>query len=224
MRSRYSLIALTLAAAGALVHAQGILTADQFFANLSANYAKISDYEAQISVNAGSQTMVGTVLYKAPTLMRMDFTQPAGQVISYNGTSLIVYVPELRATLSQQTSATTNAAAASGEGLRMLARNYSISYVSGPEPVALSATEGETVVKLLLTRKTVAEGFRTITLSINPTTMLIRRMEGITLAGDAIVYSFSGFRLNQGIPDTRFIYDSPASANVYNNFLFSTDN
>jgi outer membrane lipoprotein-sorting protein len=49
-------------------------------------------------------------------------------------------------------------------------------------------------------------------------------MEGITLAGDTIVYSFSGFRLNQGIPDTRFIYDSPASANVYNNFLFSTDN
>ncbi len=224
MRSRLSLMVLTLAAAGSLASAQGILTADQFFANLSANYAKISDYEAQISVSAGSQTMAGTVIYKAPTLMRMDFTQPAGQVISYNGSSLIVYVPELRATLSQQTSATTNAAAASGEGLRMLERNYSIAYLSGPEPVPLSATESETVVKLLLSRKTVAEGFRTITLSVNPATMLIRRMDGVTLAGDSIVYSFSGFRLNQGISDTRFIYDSPASANVYNNFLFSTDN
>jgi hypothetical protein len=48
-------------------------------------------------------------------------------------------------------------------------------------------------------------------------------MEGTTLAGDLIMYDFTGIKLDQGVPDTRFIYDSPASANMYNNFLFSSD-
>lgn len=224
MKLRYSLLLSALLASSVAVGAQGILTADQFFARLSARYAEIKDYEAQVRVDASKQTMQASVIFKAPTLMRMDFTQPAGQVISYNGQTLVVYVPELRATLSQQTSVTGSAAAASGEGLRMLGRNYTVAYLSGPEPVPLSETEPEPVVKLLLSRRTVAEGFRTITLSVVPDELLIRRMEGLTLAGDAIAYTFTDFKLDQNIPDTRFIYDSPASANTYNNFLFSTDN
>jgi len=35
------------------------------------------------------------------------------------------------------------------------------------------------------------------------------------------VFTFSDYKLNQGIPDQRFIYDPPSSANVYNNFLLS---
>jgi outer membrane lipoprotein-sorting protein len=49
-------------------------------------------------------------------------------------------------------------------------------------------------------------------------------MEGVTLAGDLITYDYKNTRVNQGINDTRFLYDSPASANTYNNFLFSTEN
>ena len=206
------------------VMAQDILTADKFFKDVSAKYSAIKDYEASVSVIAGKQTMAGTVIYKAPSLMRMDFTDPASQVIVYDGQSMVVYVPEFRAILSQQTSTTSSAAAATGDGLRMLGRNYSISYETSPTPVPLPGAEGESVIRLTLSRLTVAEGFRTITLSINPSTLLIRRMDGMTLAGDLISYDFKNIRLDQDIPATRFIYDSPASANVYNNFLFSSEN
>ena len=106
----------------------------------------------------------------------------------------------------------------------MLGRNYSVTYEKVPTPVPLPGAESESVIRLTLSRLTVAEGFRTITLSINPDTLLIRRMEGTTLAGDLISYDFKSIRLDQDIPATRFIYDSPASANVYNNFLFSSEN
>lgn len=204
--------------------AQDILTADQFFKNVSAKYSTLKDYEAAVSVVADKKTMAGTVIYKAPSLMRMDFSDPQSQVIVYDGQSMVVYVPEFRAVLSQQTGSTTGAAAATGEGLRMLGRNYSVAFETGPTPVPLPGSESESVVRLVLSRLTVAEGFRTITLSIAPGTMLIRRMEGVTLAGATISYDFTKIRLDQDIPATRFIYDSPASANMYNNFLFSSDN
>ncbi len=203
--------------------AQDILTADRFFKDVSAKYSVIKDYEALVAVTAGKQTMSGTVIYKAPTLLRMDFVNPASQVIVYNGQNLVVYVPEFRAVLSQQTSATSAAAAGTGEGLRMLGRNYSIAFETGPTPTPLPGSPSEMVMRLVLSRLTVAEGFRSIILSVDPVRLLIRRMEGTTLAGDVITYDFTGIKLDQGIPDTRFIYDSPASANMYNNFLFSTD-
>lgn len=221
---RFALVLTLTAVAGAAGFAQEIMTADLFMRQLSTRYSEIKDYEAELVVRSERQTMRGIVAYKAPTLMRVDFSVPAEQVIVYNGTLLTVYVPELRAKLTQQTGTTTSAAAASGEGLRMLTRSYSAVFETGPVPVPLPGAEGELVIRLVLSRLTVAEGFRTITLSVNPEKMLIRRMEGVTLAGDLITYDYLNTRVNQGINDTRFLYDSPASANTYNNFLFSTEN
>ncbi len=223
MKVLHSFVLLILLAA-APVMAQDILTADKFFNQVSAKYSAIKDYSASVQVKAGKQTMAGTVIYKAPSLLRMDFTQPASQVIVYDGQSLVIYVPEFRAVLSQQTGSAGAPTAATGDGLRMLGRNYSIAYESGPNAVPLPGAESEQVIRLVLSRLTVAEGFRTIVLSIDPSRLLIRRMEGTTLAGDLISYDFVGIKLDQGIADTKFIYDSPASANMYNNFLFSSEN
>jgi outer membrane lipoprotein-sorting protein len=76
------------------------------------------------------------------------------------------------------------------------------------------------VVKLRLTRRSVSEGFREIILSVNPDTKIIRRIEGRTIAEGMVRFDFSNIKINQGIPEQRFIYDSPASANLRNNFLF----
>jgi outer membrane lipoprotein-sorting protein len=76
------------------------------------------------------------------------------------------------------------------------------------------------VVKLRLTRRSGAENFREILLDISPATKLIRRMEGRTVTEGIVRFDFSEIAVNQGIPERRFLYDSPASANLYNNFLF----
>jgi len=76
------------------------------------------------------------------------------------------------------------------------------------------------VMKLRLIRRFTSEGFREITLSINPETRLIRRIEGRTIADGDVRFDFTSINTNVGIPEARFIYDAPASANVYNNFLF----
>ena len=225
MKRRILAISLTILLAAAAA-GQEIVTAEQYFASVAERYALIVDYEARISIRTQKTTMLGTVWYKAPSLLRIDFTQPADQVISFNGETLVVYVPEYRAVLSQSvgSSGSGGASLATADGLRTMRRNYTVAYESSPNPVPLEEGNPELVVKLLLNRKSVAEGFRTIVLSVNPESRTIRRISGTTVSNESFTFDFSNVRTNLGIPETRFVYDSPASANVYNNFLFKTEN
>ncbi|MDR2731486.1 MAG: outer membrane lipoprotein carrier protein LolA [Treponema sp.] len=206
-------------------YSQEIITAERYLEMVSEVYGGIRDYEARINIRSGSSDMTGNVSHLAPSFLRIDFTRPAEQVIVFNGELLTIYLPEYRAVLSQSINQSrrnpaSGASLASAQGLTLLRRNYVPSFVTGPAPVQLESNSREEVVKLRLTRRSVSEGFREIILSINPNTKLIRRIEGRTIAESEVRFDFLDIRINQGIPEMRFIYDSPASANLYNNFLF----
>ncbi|MCL2443849.1 MAG: outer membrane lipoprotein carrier protein LolA [Treponema sp.] len=208
----------------ALLFGQDIITAEQYLEMVSNTYASIRDYEANITIRSGNNEMVGSVSHLSPSFMRIDFTRPAEQVIVFNGEVLTIYLPEFRAVLNQSINRRSNPAAgagmASSQGLSLMRRNYVSSFVTGPNPEPLDGTSGERVIKLRLTRRSVSEGFREIILSINPDTRLIRRIEGRTIAEGDVRFDFTNIRTNVGIPEARFAYDTPPSANMYNNFLF----
>ena len=208
-------LVLAVTAAGA----QEIVTASAFLERLSDRYAGIKDYEANIAIRSGTTTMNGQISYLNPFFMRIDCTTPAEQVIVFNGQLLSVYLPGYRAVLNQEV-AVMGASMASAQGLVLFRRYYVPSYVSGPDPVPLDEGSGEMVIKLRLTRASVLEGFREVILSVDLQTMLIRRMEGRTIAEALVRFDFSNIRTNVGIPEGRFIYDAPATASMYNNFLF----
>jgi outer membrane lipoprotein-sorting protein len=212
-------------AAGGLVCAQEIITAERYLETVGEQYGLIRDYEANITILSGATEMKGNVSHLSPSFLRIDFTSPAEQVIVFNGELLTVYLPEYRVVLNQnitqsRRSAASGAGLASAQGLNLLRRNYVPSFVTGPAPTPLDTGSSERVVKLRLTRRSVSEGFREIILSVNPDTKLIRRIEGRTIAEGLVRFDFSNIRTNQGIPEQRFIYDSPATANLRNNFLF----
>ena len=197
---------------------QEIITADQYLSSVSDKYASIKDYEANIEIRQDNSTMIGTVSHLTPSFMRIDFTRPADQVIVFNGENLVIYLPEYRAVLNQPLNKTGNPASA--QGLSMLRRNYVPSFVTGPNPEPLESGSSEKVVKIRLTRRNVSEGFREIILSINPNTKLIRRIEARTIAETEMRFDFTNIRTNQGVPSARFVYDTPGTASMFNNFLF----
>jgi outer membrane lipoprotein-sorting protein len=212
------------------VFGQEIVTAEKYLEMVSDRYSSVRDYEANITIRSGNTDMVGFVSHLSPSFLRIDFTRPADQVIVFNGELLTIYLPEFRAVLNQNINQTrrppasgTGAGLASAQGLSLLRRNYVSSFVTGPNPEPLDSNSTERVVKLRLTRRSVSEGFREIILSINPDSLLIRRIEGRTIAEGEVRFDFTNIRTNQGIPEQRFIYDSPPSANIYNNFLFRED-
>jgi outer membrane lipoprotein-sorting protein len=206
------------------VLAQPLMTADQFFSQLADKYATINDYQASVIISAGKQPMTGSLLFKSPSILRIDFSQPADQVIVFDGKTLLVYLPQYRAVLRQdagdQGVSMSAAALASKEGLSLLRRNYTIGWDHSPTTEPLDPGSNELVYRLMLSRKSVSEGYKNIRLSVSADTTLIRRLEGWTVSNDKITFDFQSIKINQGIADNRFIYDAPASANVYNNFLF----
>jgi outer membrane lipoprotein carrier protein len=225
-----------LLAAGALAGAestagsasQEIVTATKFFGDVADRYAQITDYEARLTITIGKDVMKGDISFKSPSLLRVDFTSPPDQVIAFDGQTLTVYIPGYNAILSQSAADKPGAASATlatREGLKMLRRSYTVAFESSPAPMPLEGgAAGEQAVRLVLARTSAAEGFKTIKLYISPDTKLIRRIEGWTIAGDKLTFDFAGIKTNVGIPAARFVYDSPASANVYNNFLFKSEN
>jgi len=210
-----------------LVFSQEIVTADKYLERVSERYGNVRDYEAHVNIRSGSTDMIGNLSFLDPFFLRINFTKPAEQVLVFNGQLLTVYLPDLRAVLSQPvaqgrrtSSGAAGASMASAQGLQLLRRGYVPSFVSGPEPVPIDERDREAVIKLRLTRRLASEGYREIILSINPETLLIRRIEGRTIADVLVRFDFLNVKTNVGIPELRFEYDSPASANIYNNFLF----
>ncbi len=226
--SRSVLAVACMALFCSLAAGQSITTADAFFTSVSDTYAAIKDYSAAITITAGSgqkaDVMAGRAVFKRPNLLRIDFTSPPDQTIVFNGELLTIYLPAYNVVLSQSVEKNSGAGGASlatPQGLSLMKRYYSIAYETGPAPVPLAEGSSESAVVLLLSRRTTTELFRTIKLMINPESKLIRRIDAQSISGERIVFDFTGYSLNQGILDNRFIYDSPASANMFNNFLFS---
>jgi outer membrane lipoprotein-sorting protein len=223
IKARFLLVLLVCAAFP--LYSQEIVTAERYLETVSERYGGVKDYEARVVIRSGNTDMTGQLSYLSPNFLRIDFSRPDGQVIAFNGDQLTIYLPEYRAVLNQEISnhrspAAGGASLASAQGLSLLRRNYIPAFVTGPDPAPLDEGSQEEAVKLRLTRRSVSEGFREIVLSIDPETMLIRRIEGRTIADALVRFDFSNIRTNLGIPEGRFIYDSPASANVYNNFMF----
>lgn len=217
------MLCLALITAGTLAFSQSILTASAFFQSISEYYGTIKDYEANVEIVAGRTDMTGKVSFKRPEMLRIDFTNPSDQVILFNGDDLKIYLPGASAVLEQtaNSSGTGGANLATPQGLNLMSRYYTIAYETGQDPVPLDDGSDEMVVNLMLYRRSSSEAFRQIKLSVNPQTKLIRRVQAVTPQGESFRFDFSGYNLNSGISDQRFMYDPPSSANNYNNFLFS---
>lgn len=211
------------------IFSQEILTAISYFNSVSEQYGKVDDYEAMVVITNSSGVMEGALFYKNPNLLRINFTKPADQVLVVDGQMLTLHLPELRVTMTQQLrrrSTAGVASMASAQGLHLLSRRYSISYMTeaGSVPTPLDNTPGsDLVVKLKLEWRSIDEGFRQIELAVDDQTKLIRRITGITPDFERVQLDFIDVMINRGIPDGRFNYESPKTANRYHNFLFEPE-
>ncbi|MDE5898855.1 MAG: outer membrane lipoprotein carrier protein LolA [Treponemataceae bacterium] len=197
-----------------------VITASAYFKTISEYYATIKDYEATVEITADGEEMSGTVSFKRPDLLRIDFSHPENQVIVFNGDLLTIYLPGTSAIL-QQSVQSNGASLATPQGLSLLSRYYTVAYETGQDPVPFEAGSDEKVVRLILRHRNSSEAFRSIRLAVNAETQLIREVQAVNSKGEVFRFSFIDYKLNQNISDQRFIYDAPSSANNYNNFLFS---
>lgn len=219
-------ILFLLSAVAVTVPAQEIMTSSEYFSAVSDNYGTIEDYEAEITITRDDEELRGTLYYKSPNLLRIDFSEPEEQVLAVNNDELLLHLPQHHVVMKQDLeshSEATLATMASSEGLQLLKNSYSIAFLDSPQLVPLDEDSDETVRKLQLEWREPGEGFRQIIMSVN-TDMMIRRMEGLTAEYEEFRFDFRNIVINQGIPTARFEYESPPSAYNIENFLFTPEN
>lgn len=225
MNYKKTLCILTFFAASFHIFAQDILTASDFFKNVAEKYSTIEDYQADITITRGNTEMEGLLFYKTPGFLRINFSTPENQVLVFDGKVLTIYIPRYRVSMSQKISEkdqiTTGASIASKEGLSLLRQNYTVAYLENPKPILLDENSKELVTKLKFVWRSTQEGFKQIVIAISQDGY-IRQVIGTTPDNNVIKMDFNNILLNQNIPDVRFEYDSPPSANVFENFLFGT--
>ncbi len=211
-----------------LASTQEIRTAAEFFDAVSAVYGEVEDYTCRLVITNRDENleedriMDGILAFKGPNRVRIDFEEPVGQVLVSDGERLQVYIPVYNVVLQQdlrRRSEESLALLANEQGLNLLRTNYSIAYLDTPEPVPLEEGSDEQVVKLKLDWRSTNEGYRELILSISED-LRIRRIVGITVTYREVQFDFLDVETNVGIPDARFDYEAPASANLFNNFLF----
>ena len=210
--------------AGAHGAAQEIMSSEKFFAGLSASYGSVKDYEAAVTITQGKTVSRGRISYKTPMYLRIDFDDPKGQVIAFDGEMFTVFVPQYEVVLQQKykkKGAGAIAAMANSQGLALMQRSYNIAFFASPGPVPLDDGSREQVVKLKLTARGIT-GYRQLVLAVSKDN-LIRRIEGVQTSGEKITFDFANIQTNQGVPDSRFKYDPPAYANVIPDFLFDSE-
>ncbi|MBN2440335.1 MAG: outer membrane lipoprotein carrier protein LolA [Spirochaetales bacterium] len=204
---------------------QEIITADKYFDQVSGIYGKIMDYEAKIKITQEDSVMSGSIFYKNPNLVRIDFDEPEEQYLLVNDEALSIYIPKHSVLLKQylpRRSAASLEAMANSQGLIYLRNNYKIAYVLGPDPVPLEENSQEMVVKLKFQWRATAEGFKDIEISFSEKG-LIRRVKGITATGVHVQFDFTDMKTNGGLPVEYFNIDDPPSAYEYKNFLFGDE-
>lgn len=217
---------LLLALVGAVVPAstQELLTAPELFERVSTAYGGFRDYIAELVMTDAYGEMAGTLYYKQPNMILVEFSNPAEQILVSDGEYLRVYIPSSNVVLEQSLAGRTAAATAPGglateEGLSLMRRNYDVAYLEGPDPEPLDEASDEMVTKLRLERSGGGEGYREMVLSITEN-LFIRRIEGVLVDYSEVTFDFLDIQVNQSIPEGQFDYDPPPSASINEDFLF----
>jgi outer membrane lipoprotein-sorting protein len=221
-----SIIGILLVFAAGAAGSQEILSAEKFLDAVSKQFGAITDMEADISFTQGTNgAWRGTLSYRTPLYLRIDFTNPKGQYIAIDAEQLVIYVPSLNVVMVQalkRRSSGQLSEMVTAKGLGMLSRNFSVAWATGPDPVPLDDGSPEMVYKLKLTPRVASTGFRSMVLSLTRD-RVFRRLEGVRADGERQALDYLGVRINQNLSDQRFRIDTPPDANIIPDFLFDPE-
>lgn len=203
-------------------------TADAFLKRVSNNYAGLKDYRARLVMTKQGVIQVGTLYYVAPDRLKIEYTSPARQVLLITTDLLQLYLPQYEVIMEQRLSNKSlddMGGIGAGRGLEILQKNYSVSYLNTSRSQPLAPGSGEMVIKLQFRWRVNNEGFRSLEISVDPQTLLIRRVVGVTSLFETLQFDFTNIRLNSNIPKTIFTVDldDTSRVNRYPDFIYGTE-
>ncbi len=208
-----------------------IITALEFMESVSARYGEMNDFQSLLVITRNGVREYSELYVKPPTKFRIVFQKPEGQVISSDGEDFYVFLPEENVVLHQKRSQTSGSAGTfvTRTGLDLLLKNYTVSYVDNADFTRIEDEERPTngrftqastkLVQIRLRRKSSTQSFQEIILSIGED-KLIQIVEANTYNNEKLRFDFIKIFINEGIPDSKFDFEVPATAPVIDDLFF----
>ena len=209
---RVALLAIVAAASLAVSTSAQQPTAPQVAAALQAKYNQIHDFSADFvqeweSVLKRKITERGSVQVKKPGKMRWDYAPPSKKVFVSDGVNLFLFEPAdnqvTKSAVPKQDEATTAVLFLVGKG--NLTRDFNVSFL----PNAPAGT-----YSLRLDPKLPERDYDWLQVVVDQQTMQIRTLTTADRQGGQSKFTFSNFKENTGVSDSRFDFKIPRGANV----------
>ncbi|HNT10388.1 MAG TPA: outer membrane lipoprotein carrier protein LolA [Spirochaetota bacterium] len=183
-------------------------------------FGKIDSYQADFTITTqrlGKNSMQsGTVKYKSPDKLLVEFSQPAGQRIVSNGKTMWIYIPSMNVVAEQDLKSDSGNIIFSGtkSGLRRLFSKYHYKFAGREQPEP--QPDGTKMYTLMLVQKESRSGYRTMKLWVTEQ-YSIARAYGETSTGKKVDILFRNVRTDANFPNGLFAFDMPARAKLIKN-------
>ena len=190
--------------------------------DLKKKFSEISTYKAKFIMRVvdgnKNKSSSGIVHYKQAGKVNFSFHKPDGDKIISNGRKMWVYIRRLNAvgvqSLNNDQSNIYNAG--NYEGLVRLFRRYHYRFDKAEQPRNVL---GGSHYVLALDEKVDSGGFSNITLYVDATKKIIRKMIAISRGGREVALEFKNIELNIELPSSLFTYKIEGNVKVVENPL-----
>lgn len=195
-----------------LVHAQSAPSAAELAAGVQKRYASVRDFTADFTqvyeggVLRQKTTERGTVAVKKPGRMRWTYTAPEKKEFVSDGQKLYAYIPADRQVMVSDVprggGETTSALFLAGRG--DITRDFT---------PALEGSAGNTY-RLKLTPKRRQQDFEYLIVTVDKSSLRIVGLEALDQQGGRSAFTFTNFKENVGLADSRFVFKTPRGVQV----------
>lgn len=204
-----------------LVFSQEMQTANDFLRQVEAKYNQIEDMRCRVTMKVDGTTMSGIMTFKRPNYLKVEFTNPANQVLALDGSKLQIYIPSQNVVMVQNIDTTDSSA--SSDSFSLLRRTYAVSFPSETRDAYVSLDpknpSSQLVKKLKFAwKQRGSTSIKEMIFSINKENFIVE-VDATTDQNKKIVFSMSEFRTNLGMKIADFEYVSPSSSYKMYNFL-----
>ena len=181
-------------------------------------FESINDYTADFEWINGDVHYFGTIQYKNPDKILLNFENPEDQQIISDGNLLFIYIPYLKVVVQQSLTEETESdilTTTTEEGLSKLFNEYSFSFFDSSTPLPFRNT---LAYHLKLTQKTPKVGFKTMDIWISEDGYILQS-NGKSPNGLNVSLIFSNIKINTELPDYIFEFEVPADAQIIRNII-----
>lgn len=190
-------------------------TADVVARDLQRKYDRVTDFSADFvhSYRGGilkqQATERGRMLVKKPGKMRWEYTTPEKKTFVSDGHKIYSYIPQdkqvIVGTMPRGDQAPTPALFLTGKG--DITRDFTAVFdkVADAQPGSLA---------LKLTPKRREPEYESLTLVVDPKTLMLQMLITVDAQGGRSAFTFSNLKENVGLTDNEFVFKMPRNVEV----------